>query len=256
MRCWGADAPNRSRPITSPPSPTSRHHDIGCAASTANRFTPAGKRFEAYGWDVQRISDINDLSALDGAIEAAKRETERPSLIICRTHIGFGSPNRVDTSKAHGEALGEDEIKLTKRAYGWPSAEPFFVPDEALAHMRRARERGAALQAGWNRQMLAYTTAHPAESKEMQRRLAGTLPDGWDADIPVFTKENGAVASRAASGTVLNAIAKKLPELMGGSADLAPSTLTMLKDIGTFELGATRAATCTSASASTAWGRS
>ncbi|MGZ8415089.1 MAG: transketolase [Gemmatirosa sp.] len=194
----------------------------------------AGKRFEAYGWHVERVADINDLAALDAAIVRAKAETTRPSLIVVKSIIGFGSPNRADTSKAHGEPLGKDEIRLTKQAYGWPSDEPFFVPDDARETWRAAGARSAEHHAAWRTRWEAYRAAHPALAAELERRIAKRLPDGWDAAIPSFTAENGAVASRAASGAVLNAIAAKVPELIGGSADLAPSNNTNLKGLGTF----------------------
>ena len=191
-------------------------------------------RFEGYGWHVQRVLDGNDLEALDRAIEAAKAETERPSLIIVRTIIGYGSPNKSDTAKAHGEPLGEEEIRLTKESLGWPSTEPFFVPEEALAHWRTALERGAKLQEEWQARRDAYVAAHPELWRALERRLDGTLPEAWDAELPVFTKENGNIASRAASGRVLAAIAKRVPELIGGSADLTGSNNTLLPDEGTF----------------------
>ena len=194
----------------------------------------AGERFEAYGWHVQHVADINDLDALDAAIEAAKAETGRPSMIICRTHIGYGSPNKQDTSKAHGEALGEDEIKLTKRSLGWPSEEPFYVPEEALAHWRKAGERGAAFQEEWRRQLIAYSKAQPDLAKEFGRRIHGDLPAGWESAIPTFTKDNGNIASRAASGAVLGALVDKVPELVGGSADLTPSNNTQPKSFKNF----------------------
>jgi transketolase len=189
----------------------------------------AGKRFEAYGWHVLHVPDVNDLDAIDAAIDAAKAETGRPTMIVCRTHIGYGSPNKQDTAKAHGEALGVEEIKLTKRNLGWPSEDPFHVPDEALAHWRKARDRGAALHEGWRRQLIAYSKGHPDLAKEFGRRMQGDLPTGWEAAIPSFTKENGNVASRAASGLVLGALVDKIPELMGGSADLTPSNNTQPK---------------------------
>ena len=194
-------------------------------------------RFEGYGWHVQRVLDVNDLEALDRAIEAAKAETERPSLIIVRTIIGYGSPNRSDTAKAHGEPLGEDEITLTKENLGWPSQEPFHVPEEALAHWRTARERGAELREAWERRRAAYEQAYPELWRELSRRLRGELPSGWDAGLPEFTKENGNVASRAASGKVLEAIAKRVPELIGGSADLTGSNNTLLPNAGVFGAG-------------------
>jgi transketolase len=185
-------------------------------------------RFEAYGWHVQRVEDGNDLDALDRAIRVAKEETGRPSLIIVRTHIAFGSPNRQDTAQAHGEPLGVDEVRLTKQNLGWPSEEPFHVPGEALAEWRKCRERGEALHADWQERYQRYASAHAADAAELDRRIRGEPADGWDAALPVFTPEDGKLATRAASGKVLNAIAARVPELMGGSADLAPSTKTIL----------------------------
>jgi transketolase len=189
----------------------------------------AGKRFEAYGWQVLHISDVNDLDAIEGALAEAQADTERPTLIVTRTHIGFGSPNKQDTAKAHGEPLGKDEILLTKQKLGWPSMEPFFVPDEAVANWRKAKERGAKAHAEWNAAWSAYRAAAPADAAELDRRLAGRRPEGWEKKIPSFTKENGSVASRAAFGAVLNATADALPELFGGSADLTPSNNTSVK---------------------------
>jgi transketolase len=196
--------------------------DIACSDDVAARFT-------AYGWHVTHVADVNDLAALDAAIAAAKAETSRPSLVVTRTHIGFGSPNRVDTAKAHGEPLGKDEVALAKKALGWPSTEPFHVPDEALQHWRTACARGAETQDAWRRRLIAYAKAHPDDAKEFGRRMHGDLPAAWEAALPVFDATNGSVASRAASGTVLNAIAPKIPELVGGSADLSGSNLTVVK---------------------------
>ena len=194
----------------------------------------AAARFAAYGWQVLHIEDVNDLAQIDAAVIAAKGDESRPTLVVTRTHIGFGSPNKQDTAKAHGEPLGVAEIALTKQGYGWPSTEPFFVPAEALAQLREARARGTAMQDQWSAALAAYRTAYPAESAELERRWAGTLPDGWEARLPVFTPENGALASRNASGVVLNSIAPALPELIGGSADLAGSNLTMLTNVPKF----------------------
>jgi transketolase len=191
------------------------------------------KRFEGYGWHVQRVADGNDLDALDNAIRAAKRVTDQPSLVIVRTHIGWGSPHKQDTADAHGAPLGADEVKLTKQNLGWPSLEPFYVPDEALAHWRRARERGVRLEAEWRKKWDAFEGAHPGLAAELERRLAGRLPEGWDAALPVFGPKD-AQATRAASGKVLNAIAPKLPELAGGSADLTGSNNTEIKGGGAF----------------------
>ncbi len=189
------------------------------------------KRFESYGWHVQRVADGNDLDAIDDAITQAKRVTDRPSLIIVRTHIAWGSPHKQDTADAHGAPLGVDEVKATKQNLGWPSLEPFYVPDEALAHWRRARTRGARLEADWRKKWDAYRAAHPDLAAELERRIAGRLPAGWDAALPVFGPKD-AQATRAASGKVLNALAAKLPELIGGSADLTGSNNTEIKGGG------------------------
>ena len=191
------------------------------------------KRFEGYGWHVQRIADGNDLRALDGAITTAKRVTDRPSLIIVRTHIAWGSPNKQDTAEAHGAPLGVDEVRATKQNLGWPSLEPFYVPDDALQHWRRAGDRGARLEADWKKQWEAYRGTHKDLAAELERRLAGKLPEGWDAALPVFGPKD-AQATRAASGKVLNALAAKLPELIGGSADLTGSNNTEIKGGGIF----------------------
>jgi transketolase len=195
-----------------------------------------GARYEAYGWHVQHVADGNDLDALDRAIRTAKAATDRPSLVVVRTHIAFGSPNKVDTAEAHGSPLGEEEVRLTKQALGWPSAEPFFVPDDALAEWRKCRDRGASLEAEWRRRYQAFQAAQPDRAKELERRYRGELPAGWDADIPSFPPGKP-VATRNASEKVLNAIAPRLPELMGGAGDLAPSTKTLMKGGGDFEAG-------------------
>ena len=203
---------------------------ITIEGDTALTFSDdTGARFEAYGWHVQHVADVNDLAALNRAIDAAKAETSKPSLIVVRSHIGYGSPNKHDTAEAHGSALGEDEITLTKKALGYPSLEPFYVAPEALSYWREAGKQRAKAEPGWKKIYDAYKAANPALAKELERRLRGDLPDGWEEAIPVFTAKDGNVASRAASGVVINAIAKKLPELMGGSADLASSTNTIIK---------------------------
>jgi transketolase len=193
----------------------------------------AGKRFEAYGWHVEHVADVNDLAALDHAIAAAKAASDRPSLIIVRSHIGYGSPKQ-DSNKAHGEALGVQAISATKTKLGWPSQDAFFVPDEALAHWRQAGARGRADHDAWQKRLAEYRAAHADLAAEFDRRIRGDLPSGWESAIPTFTPETGAVASRAAGSKVLNAIAPKFPELFGGSADLSPSTLTTLDGAGVF----------------------
>jgi transketolase len=209
------------------------HITIDGSTSLSCSDDPA-KRFDAYGWQVLHIADVNDLAQIDRAIADAKADTSRPTMIITRTHIGFGSPHKQDTSKAHGEPLGKEEILLTKAVLGWPSTEPFFVPDAALADWREARTRGAALQDAWRKDLIAYSKADPASAKELGRRLHGDLPAGWEQTIPTFDATNGNIASRAASGVVLNAIAVAIPELIGGSADLAGSNLTMVKGAPAF----------------------
>jgi transketolase len=210
---------------------------ITIEGDTALAFSEdVGARYQAYGWQVQHVADGNDLDALDHAIAAAEAEAGRPSLIVLRTHIAFGSPNKVDTAEAHGSPLGEDEVRLTKQALGWPSLEPFFVPDDALAEWRKCRGRGASLEAKWRQRYGAFSAARPGEAKELERRHRGELPAGWEADIPTFPAGKP-IATRNASEKVLNAIAPRLPELMGGAGDLAPSTKTLIKDAGDYEAG-------------------
>jgi transketolase len=203
---------------------------ITIEGDTALTFSDdTGLRFEAYGWHVQHVADINDLASLNRAIDAAKAETSKPSLIVVRSHIGYGSPHKHDTAEAHGSPLGAEEITLTKKNLNYPSEEPFWVAPEALRFWHDAGRRRANAQGEWQKSYDAYKAAHPDLEKELQRRFRGELPDGWEDALPVFTAKDGNVASRAASGVVINAIAKKIPELMGGSADLASSTNTIIK---------------------------
>jgi len=193
------------------------------------------KRFEAYQWHVEDIGDkANDLSALTEVFASAREEKERPSLIIVRSHIGYGSPNKQDSASAHGEPLGEEEVKLTKKFYGWPEDKTFLVPDEALAHMRRVSERGEKLEAEWKETFSAYKEAYPELAKQFEAALVDTPPVGWDDDIPSFSVDDGPMATRVASGKVLNSFADKIPWLLGGSADLAPSTKTLIGDSSYF----------------------
>lgn len=191
-------------------------------------------RFAAYGWHVQRVDDGNDVASIALAIEAARAAREAPSFIAVRTHIGYGSPHKQDDASAHGEPLGVDEVRLTKEALGWPVQPPFLVPDEARARFREAAARGAELRGDWHARFEAYRREFPAEGAEFERRMRGELPENWEPAVPVFTEADGAIATRDAGGTVMNALAARLPELMGGSADLAPSTKTWLKDLGAF----------------------
>jgi len=194
------------------------------------------RRFESYGWHVQRVADGNDLAALDQAITTAKKTLDRPSLIIVRTHIGYGAPTKQDTAEAHGAALGVEEIKGAKRNLGWPSQEPFYVPAEALDRWRKAGARGREARGSWQTRFAAYQKAFPELGAELERRLAGRLPASWEQALPNLSAD-AAQATRAASGKVLNAIASKLPELVGGSADLAGSNNTLIKGTGDFAAG-------------------
>jgi transketolase len=192
------------------------------------------RRFDAYGWHTQAVEDANDLEALTRAIEAGIAEKDRPSLIRVRSHIGYGSPHRQDSPEAHGKALGAEEVKLTKRFYGWPEAPDFFVPDDALGRFRECIERGAALERRWERDFEAYAKANPASAKEFKAALAGELPAGWDADLPVFTAKDS-LATRESASRAEQAIAAHVPALFGGAADLNESTFTDIKDGGDFE---------------------
>jgi transketolase len=194
-------------------------------------------RFEAYGWHVQNLGEDIALDRIEAAIEAAQQD-ERPSLIVLRTHIAPGAPHKQDTASAHGSPLGEEEIRLTKEAYGWPSQEPFYVPDEALAHFREAIGRGAELAGEWHERFDAYADEYPDLAAEYERILAGRLPDGWDAHVPTKTPDDGMIATRKASSEVIQWVAAQVPELVGGSADLAPSTLTLIDGGGSIEPGA------------------
>jgi transketolase len=197
--------------------------DLACSDDTA-------RRFEAYGWQVLHVADVNDLGAIDRAVTEAKADTQRPTLVITKSVIGFGSPHRAGTAKAHGEPLGKDEIALTKQALGWTSPEPFTVPAEAVAHWRaQVVAHGEEAQKSWLQRFVAYTKAHPVDAKELGRRWHSDLPAQWETHLPVFDAGNGNVATRAASGTIINAIAPHVPELLGGSADLAGSNLTLVK---------------------------
>jgi len=187
-------------------------------------------RFTAYGWHVQNLGDAaNDTEAIRGAMAAARGETTRPSLIIIRSHIGYGSPNKHDTAGAHGSPLGEDEVALTKRAYGWPEDARFLVPERAREHMLEAVQRGADAERGWRADFEAYREAHPELAAQFEDALQGRLPADWDSGLPRFDEADGPVATRKASGMALNAIAERVPWLIGGSADLAPSNNTLIK---------------------------
>jgi transketolase len=194
------------------------------------------KRFDAYGWHTQHVEDANDLAALSRAIENGIAESKRPSLIRVRSIIGYGSPHRQGTSAAHSNALGVEEVKLTKEFYGWPTEPPFFVPDETLAHFRQCVERGEESEAAWNAKFAAYSKKNAAPAAEFQAMLAKDLPPGWDRELPVFTPKDS-LATRVSASQAQAAIAKKVWYLFGGSADLNESTFTDVKDGGDLERG-------------------
>jgi transketolase len=196
------------------------------------------KRFEAMEWHVQHVDHGNDLDALERAIQAGIDETERPSLIIVRTVLGFGSPKRAGSWQAHGNPLGVEEVEATKRALGWPTTDTFFIPDDALHLFRKAIERGAEHEQAWQARFDAYTQAFPDLAAEFRRTQAGELPTDWARNLPSFNAadvKDGKIATRSAGAAVINAVASVMPELIGGSADLNPSTDTALKDTGDFE---------------------
>jgi transketolase len=209
---------------------------VTLSAGTDIAFTEdCAKRFAAYGWHTESLHDGNDIAAIERALHAARNETKRPSLILVRTHLGYGSPNKQDTFEAHGSPLGEEEVRLTKQNLAWPTQPPFHVPESAREFFRRALAHGVRAEAQWNERLAAYANAFPDLARELRQALSGELPDGWDADIPNFAADAKGMATRAASGKVMNAIAPRLPTLTGGSADLDPSTHTALKGFGDFE---------------------
>jgi transketolase len=192
-------------------------------------------RFAAFGWHVQQVEQSNDVEAVALALENARKETDRPSLIAVRTHIGFGSPHKQDTAAAHGEALGIEEVRLTKEAMDWPVSPAFHIPEEALEHFRRAVARGNALQVEWESRFKAFGQEHPPLAAEFQRVIDRNLPKGWDTGLPAFTPADGPMATRVASGKVIEILGTRLSEMMGGSSDLAPSTHTNIDGVGNFE---------------------
>lgn len=202
---------------------------ITIEGNTALAFSEdVATRFMGYHWNVQRVGDANDLEQLEQAFDTARREDERPSLIIVDSHIAYGSPHKQDTSAAHGEPLGEDEIRATKQRYGWDPDNHFDVPEDVKTRCASIRERGAQLEVGWNEQFKAYKRDHPDLAQALELLHQGALPDGWDTDLPTFPADDKGVAGRDASAQIQNAIAQRLPWLVGGAADLAPSTKTRL----------------------------
>ncbi|HLK10378.1 MAG TPA: transketolase [Candidatus Binatia bacterium] len=209
---------------------------VSLSGTTSLTFTEdVGRRFEAYGWRVTRVDDGNDLAALEEALRAAQAGRDRPSLVIVRTHLGYGAPHKQDTFEAHGSPLGPEELRAAKARLGWPLEPSFLIPPEALAHFRRAVDRGRAWEQEWEAGLTAYARAYPAEAAELRRVSAGKLPDGWETGLPSFPPDAKGLATRKASETLLQELARRLPELMGGSADLNPSTFTWIKGEGDFE---------------------
>ena len=206
---------------------------VSLAAGTALTFTEdVAKRYEASGWHVLRVEDGNDVEAIDEAIQSAKAEARRPSLIMVRTVLGYGSPNKQGTFKAHGSPLGQDEVKAAKENLGWPTEPDFLIPEDALRHFRQAVPRGKQRQAEWRAAFANYAVAYPDLAAQFERVTSGRLPDGWDSELPSFADP---IATRKASGVVLRALASAIPELVGGSADLNPSTHTALTNMGDFQ---------------------
>jgi transketolase len=208
---------------------------ISIDGSTDLAFTEdRAARFVAYGWHVQKVPDGNDTAAVYRAISRAQKDP-RPSLILCRTHIGYGLPTRQDTAKAHGEPPGDEELNGAKKNLSWPLEPKFYVPEDVLAFFRKAIKRGEKAERLWHQQLKAYLAEYPQLDTELERRLMGELPENWEAELPCFPADPKGMATRAASGKVINALAPRLPELIGGSADLTPSNDTWIKDSQDFQ---------------------
>jgi len=209
---------------------------ISLAGATEIDFTEnVAKRFEAYGWHTRVVSDGNDTEDVARAIREAQTEDQRPSLLLLRTHIGYGSPHKQDNFTAHGDPLGEDELQATKKALGWPTMEKFYLPQDSVAYFRQALPRGAQMEEEWRKKYDAYKQAFPKEAAEFESIVSGNLPQGWDAGLPKYKPTDKPMATRAAGGEVMNALAQHIPNLIGGSADLNPSTRTALKGLGDFQ---------------------
>lgn len=212
------------------------NNSITLAGETRLTFTEdVARRFQAYGWHVLSVEDGNDLAALSRAIAAAREEKARPSLISVKTHIGYGSPHKQDTFEAHGSPLGPDEVIATKKTLGWPTGPKFYIPEKAKVQFLKVLEKGKEAEQEWKGKLESYGKAYPGLLSEWNQRMASKLPDGWAKDIPVFPPDPQGQATRTAGGKVMNAIVPRLPSLLGGSADLNPSTNTALKGLGNFQ---------------------
>jgi transketolase len=209
---------------------------ISLAGGTDLCFTEdVAKRFQAYGWHTRHVEDGNDTDEVARAIEEARNEDRRPSLILVRTHIGYGSPKKQDTFGAHGNPLGEEELQASKKALGWPTMDKFYLPEDAVKFFRQAVDKGAKVQKDWQSKFDAYKKAFPQEAAELEQFISGKLPADWAADLPKWKPADKPIATRVAGGEVMNALAKKIRNLVGGSADLNPSTNTALKGEGDFQ---------------------
>jgi transketolase len=209
---------------------------ISLAGATEIDFTEnVAKRFEACGWHTRVVPDGNDTEDVAQAIREAQAEDQRPSLILARTHIGFGSPHKQDNFTAHGDPLGEEELQATKKALGWPTVDKFYLPEDSVEYFRRAVPRGAQMEDEWQKKFDAYKQVFPKEAAEFESIMSDKLPENWDVDLPAWKPTDKPIATRAAGGEVMNVLAKHIPNLIGGSADLNPSTRTPLKGLGDFQ---------------------
>jgi len=211
-------------------------NEITLASATPVTYTEDyAKRFEAYGWHVLAVEDGNDIDAIDNAITDAQREVEKPSLIIVKTHIGYGSPNKQDTCAAHGSPLGKEEVKLTKENLKWPVEPEFLIPEDALFHFRKAVEQGKKMESEWANMFLAYDSKYPDIATQLHNVINGKIENSWEANVPLFAPDEKGIATRISSGKVMQSISKVFPEFVGGSGDLNSSTHTELKEEGNFE---------------------
>jgi len=209
---------------------------ISLAGATALDFTEdVAARFDAYGWHTRSVPDGNDTEDVARALQEAQAEQRRPSLILVRTHIGYGSPHKQDNFSSHGSALGEDELQATKKALGWPTMDKFYLPADAVDYYRQAVPQGKNLEEEWGRKLDAYRKEFPKEAAEFEQIASGKLPENWSANLPHWSPADKPIATRSAGGAALNALAKRIPNILGGSADLNPSTDTALKGLGDFQ---------------------
>jgi len=214
------------------------NNHIQLAGPTDRDFSEdVGKRYEAYGWHVQDVGEDLSVETLERAAEEARGVEDRPSLVIVRSHIGYGSPHKQDTYQAHGSPLGEDEVRATKEVYGWPPDKTFYVPDEAREPFEEARQRGRQEVEDWEQRLAGFRDADPDAAAELELFMQGRLPDGWDSEVPRFNPDDGSVATRKASQQVIQWAGAQVPQLVSGSADLEPSTLTEIEDGGSVERG-------------------